>query len=107
MLSMFKIGMDLAIISGTASNITKIFKAVGGNKFNAEKIGGAIFGISLGCWAAGRFNNVVDAVEEACKDLFGEEDKIIDEPKTKVEYKEYVLGKDGKKHYIHKEVAND
>ena len=100
MLSMFKIGMDLAIISGTASNITKIFKAVGGNKFNVEKIGGAIFGLSLGCWAAGRFNNVVDAVEEACKDLF-------DEPKTEVEYKEYVLGKDGKKHYIHKEVAND
>lgn len=105
MLSAFKLVADLGIISGVTSNVTKLFTAVGGNKYKAEKLGGIIFGLSCGCWAAGRFNNTVDAITDALKDLYNLSDDEMSE--KVVQYKEYIVGKDGKKHYIHKEVEDE
>ena len=66
---------DLVIIFGTTSNINRLFRCTGGNKINLTKFAGIIFGLSCGCWAAGRFNNAVDAIDAAIQDALNEKEE--------------------------------
>ena len=67
-MSLLKIVLDGCTILGTCTNVNKLFKVTGGNRTATESVAGIIFGLTCGCWAAGRVNNLLDAVEDAVKD---------------------------------------
>lgn len=57
------------IIGGVTSNINNLFRAVKVRRTPIEKAAGIIFGVTCGCWAASKFDNIVEAVAKCCNDI--------------------------------------
>lgn len=79
MLTTIRAISTFCIIGGVTRNINNVFARCGGNRTVIEKAAGIIFGATCGCWAASKFDKIVESVMKCCNDISEDLKKMEEE----------------------------